>query len=353
MEINGRPINSKNKPYIIAELSANHGGSIERAKKSILQALKHGADAVKIQTYTADTMTIDCPEKADFRIEEGLWSGSSLYDLYQSAHTPFEWHGELFEYARALGITLFSTPFDETAVDLLESVKTPAYKIASFELTDLPLIEYIAKKQKPILLSTGMGTLEEIAAAIGVIKDCGQNEFLLFHCISSYPTPLEESNLSNIQALRKKFHCLVGLSDHSLTNLAATVAIGCGAVAIEKHFKLDDENCGPDSSFSIKPDQLQELVINCSDAWKAKGKKGFFRAEVETKNQVFRRSLYFIKDVEKGQPIRESDIRRIRPGFGLAPKHLAHILGKRIVKSVERGDPVTWDCVKNEDQLAS
>ncbi len=345
MIINGRNINDENEPYIIAELSANHGGSIERAKRSIFQAAQSGVNAVKIQSYTPDTMTIKS-KKPDFQITEGLWEGKELYELYKTAYTPFEWHKELFSYANQIGITLFSTPFDETAVDLLDKLNVPAYKIASFEILDLPLIEYIAKKQKPIFLSTGMASIEEIEDAITTIRKVGKNDILLFHCISSYPTPIEQSHLNNINFLKMKFNLKVGLSDHTLTNLAAVVAIGIGAVSIEKHFKLDEKDCGPDSSFSLNVKQLADLVNDCKEAWKAKGKSGFLRADVEQKNIIFRRSLYFVKNLSKGQVICSNDVRRIRPGYGISPKYLSEIIGKRVKINIEKGDPVKWSVLE-------
>ena len=343
IQINNRKIGESFYPSIIAELSANHGGSIERAKQSILAAKKAGVDAVKIQSYTPDTMTIDC-DKEDFQIKEGLWKGTSLYNLYREAFTPFEWHKELFEYAAKIEITLFSTPFDESAVDLLEALDTPAYKIASFELTDLPLIEYIAKRNKPILISTGMGSLDEIEEAITTIKSCGNEQILMFHCISSYPAPTDQSHLFNIQLLASKFKVEVGLSDHTTSGIASAVSIGLGAVAIEKHFKLDDDDCGPDASFSLLPAQLKELVEDSKQAWLAVGSKNFARSQVEESNTIFRRSLYFVKDLCQGEVVTESDIRRIRPGYGLPPKFFKEIVGKKLIKSVERGDSVQWDC---------
>ena len=343
IQVNNRKIGAPFYPYIIAELSANHGGSIERAKQSILAAKKAGVDAVKIQSYTPDTMTIDC-DKRDFQIKEGLWKGKSLYNLYREAYTPFEWHKELYEYAAKIEITLFSTPFDESAVDLLETLNTPAYKIASFELTDLPLIEYIAKCNKPILISTGMGSLDEIEEAITTIKSCGNEQILIFHCISSYPAPTDQSNLLNIQLLASKFKVEVGLSDHTISGLASTVSIGLGAVAIEKHFKLDDDDCGPDASFSLLPAQLKKLVEDSKQAWLAVGSRKFARSQVEEPNMIFRRSIYFVKDLSPGAVVTESDIRRIRPGYGLPPKYFKQIVGKTLIKSVERGEPVQWDC---------
>ena len=342
MNINGRNIGEESEPYIIAELSANHGGSIGRAKKSIYEAAKSGVDAIKIQSYTPDTMTIKCM-KPDFQISEGLWAGTDLYDLYSMAHTPFEWHKELFNYAEEVGITLFSTPFDKTAVDLLQDLNTPAYKIASFEIIDLPLVEYIAKTNKPIFLSTGMASIDEIDDAIATIRKFNTNDLLLFHCISSYPAPTSESNLRNITFLSKKYDVRIGLSDHTISNIAATVAVGMGAVAIEKHFKLDERDCGPDSSFSLNIKQLTSLVNDCREAWQAKGQSKFGRSEVESSNVVFRRSLYFVKDLSKGQIIGETDIRVIRPGYGLKPKHINSVIGKSVSVDVERGDPVKWN----------
>ena len=343
MIINKRKISEDSPPYIIAELSANHGGSIERAKNSIFEASKSGADAVKIQTYTPDTMTISS-NKADFLIKDGIWSGNNLYDLYKSAYTPFEWHKELFSYAKEIGITIFSSPFDETAVDLLDSLNVPAYKVASFEIIDHPLIEYIAKKNKPIILSTGMASINEISEAIETIKKVNNNlDVMLLHCISSYPTTAAESNLNNILTLKKEFNVEVGLSDHTTDNLAAIVAIGIGAVAIEKHFKLDDRDCGPDSSFSLNIPELSKFIIDCKEAWRSKGTFEFQRSKYEKKNTVFRRSLYFINDLKKGSTISEKDIKRIRPGYGLPPKFYKSIIGKKLSKDVERGDPVIWD----------
>lgn len=340
--INNRNISDTEPPYIIAELSGNHNGSIDRAKLLIKTAKQSGAHAVKIQTYNADSMTIDC-DRDDFIIKNGLWKGYKLYDLYKEAHTPFEWHGELFEYARNLDITLFSSPFDENAVDLLNELDTPAYKIASFELTDLPLIKYVAKKGKPMLMSTGMASKEEISEAIEMARSSGCNSLLLFHCISSYPTPIEESNLKQIMELKKTFGILVGLSDHTLGNTAAITAIGLGACAIEKHFTLSRKEKGVDSDFSIEPEELKDLVRDTKDAWLSLGESGFNRSLEESKNKIFRRSIYFICDIKAGEIISEKHIRRIRPGFGLPPKFFDSLIGKKINCDVKRGDPVFWE----------
>lgn len=339
MKINQREIGLNSEPYIIAEMSANHNGSLDRAKASIKIAKECGAHAIKLQTYTADTMTINC-DKPDFIVNGGLWNGYKLYDLYHEAHTPFEWHAELFAYASSLDITCFSSPFDESAVDLLEELKTPAYKIASFELTDLPLIEYIAKKHKPMLMSTGMASEQEIKEAVATARKAGCESLLLFHCISSYPAPIEHSNLRKILNLRKKFGVEVGLSDHTLGTTAAITSIALGATAIEKHFTLSRNDKGPDSDFSIEPNELKHLVEATRDAWLALGSEDFSRPNMELSSKAFRRSLYFVKDLKAGHIITPADIRRIRPGFGMSPKHLEELIGQELVSDVEFGDPV-------------
>ena len=259
-EINGRVVGPSEPPYIIAEVSANHNGSLQRALDSIEAAHRAGAHAVKIQTYTADTLTIDC-DKDDFKIKGGLWDGYTLYDLYQEAHTPFEWHAEMFAFARKLGITLFSTPFDETAVDLLDRLEAPAMKIASFEMTDLPLVRYAAKTGRPMLMSTGMATLEEVGESVEAARSAGCNALLLFHCISSYPAPMDQANVLQMQRLADEFGVAVGLSDHTLGNTAAITATALGAHAIEKHFTLSRADKGPDSAFSLEPDELHAPTL--------------------------------------------------------------------------------------------
>jgi pseudaminic acid synthase len=343
-KIGNRVISNTAPPYVIAELSANHNGSIDLAKRSILAAKKSGAHAVKIQSYEAHTMTIDS-NKSDFIIKGGLWDGYKLYDLYDEAKTPFSWHEELFNYASHVGIEIFSSPFDETAVDLLESLNTPAYKIASFELTDIPLIEYVAKTNKPILMSTGMASEDEISEALDAARSCGARNILLFHCISSYPAPLEQSNLNMIGTLKKKFKVEVGLSDHTLDNMAATLSISMGAVAIEKHFILDKTLTGPDSAFSMDPDQLCNLVQDTEKAWKSMGSDDFQRAKVEEASLAFRRSIYFVKKLKEGTVITKDHIKRIRPGYGLKPKFFDKLIGKKVISDIEIGDPVTWDIV--------
>ncbi len=344
IEINNRQISGNFPPYIIAELSANHNGSLAKAKESIKQAKSCGADAIKIQTYTPDTMTIDS-HKDDFIIKGGLWDGYKLYELYKEAHTPYEWHSELFSYAKNLGITIFSSPFDETAVDLLEELKTPAYKIASFELCDIPLIKYIAKKQKPILLSTGMASIQEIHEAVSTIRENGGENLLLFHCISAYPSKLEQANLKNLIYLRDKFEVEVGLSDHSIGNAAAIASVALGASAIEKHFILNRNDKGLDSEFSIEPNELSNLKNITTKVWKALGTGGLGRANDEIKNKRLRRSLYFVESLKKGEIVTKKNIRRIRPGFGIEPKYQDIVIGQKLTQDVERGDPVRWDLI--------
>ena len=347
IEINKRPINQSTSPYVIAELSANHNGSIEIAKQTIIQAKECGAHAVKLQTYTADSMTINC-DKDDFRIRGGLWDGYTLYDLYKEACTPYEWHGELFKFAKDIGITIFSTPFDEEAVDLLESLNTPAYKIASFELTDLDLIEYAASKGKPILISTGLSKICEIENAINACFKVGNKNILLFHCISSYPTPTEEANVKMVSFLRKKFNLEVGLSDHTLNNIAAISAISLGATAIEKHFILDKDNKGPESDFSINPAELKSLINDSKKCWKSLGVENFKRSPDELKNQIYRRSLYFVEDLQKNEIIKPNHIKKIRPGYGLSPKFFNQIINKKTKQNVKKGDRVTWEVINKD-----
>lgn len=343
--IAGREISQNMPPYVIAEISANHNGNIERAKQSIFAAKQAGASAVKIQTYTPDTMTIDV-DNDDFKIPEGLWKGYNLYQLYAEAYTPFEWHASLFSYAKEVGITLFSSPFDETAVDLLNSLDAPAFKVASFELVDIPLIRYIAKQGKPMLMSTGMASYDEIATALEAARSGGCNEIALFHCISSYPAPMSQADLRSIISLRNKFNVQIGLSDHTLGNTAAIVATALGASLIEKHFTVSRAQKGPDSAFSIEPDELKQLITATQEAFIGLGSGEEKRAEVESQNMRFRRSLYFVKSLKKGETILPEHIRRIRPGFGLEPKYLDDILGKTVTLDVTIGDRVSWDLVK-------
>ena len=333
------------KPFIIAEISANHDGSLEKAKQMITVAKKSGADAVKIQSYEAESMTINS-SKSDFRIKHGIWKGHNLYDLYRSAKTPFSWHESLFNHAKKEGIIIFSTPFDDKAVDLLDNLRVPFFKIASFEITDLPLIEYVASKKKPILLSTGMSNEKEIGEALEVIKSKGVSEVLLFHCISAYPAKVEEYNLNMIKTLEKKFKTLVGLSDHTIGNEAALAAIALGAVAIEKHFKVNKDDKGPDALFSSDPDEFKKLISKTNQVWKGLGSGGYQRASEEKKNIVFRRSLYFVKDLDKGKMISKGDVRSVRPGYGLKPKYLKKVMTMKTKKKVSVGDKVTWSNIE-------
>lgn len=345
--IDGKKIGPDHKPYIIAELSANHNGSIDKALKALEVAASCGVDAIKIQSYTPDTMTIDC-DKADFQIEGGLWDGYQLYQLYQWAQTPFEWHQQLFAKAKELGITLFSTPFDESAVDLLESLNAPAYKIASFELTDLPLIKYIAKTGKPMIMSTGMANLTEIEQAIKTARDNGCHDLVVLHCISAYPAPAEQSNLATIADLAQRFNVISGLSDHTLGTAVSVTSVALGACLIEKHFTLDRNDKGPDSTFSLEPNELKSLVCETKIAHQAIGIAGYERKPVEEANIKFRRSLYFVKALKKGEKITKDNVRRIRPGFGLAPKHYEDIMGKAVSQDIEYGTAVSWELITNE-----
>ena len=335
------------KPFVIAELSANHGGSIQRAKATILAAKNSGADAVKIQTYTPDTMTLDS-DKNDFMINDGLWKGYNLYQLYKEAYTPFEWHKELFEFAKSQGVLLFSTPFDETAVELLQELDAPAFKIASFEITDLPLIEYASSKCKPMFISTGMSDLNEIGEALECCYKNGNRDVLLFHCISNYPADIRSSHLGDISYLADYFKVEVGLSDHTTSNLASVLAIANGASAIEKHFKLDEKDCGPDASFSILPAQLKSLCDDCESSFEAMKSNELQRESHELVNKKFRRSIYFVKALAKGEMITKDDIKRVRPGFGLEPKYFDWVVGQKVSVDVDFGDAVTLDVLTKE-----
>jgi len=342
LSIDHRLIGPEHPPYIVAELSANHNGSLERALATIDAAQQCGADAIKLQTYTADTITIDC-DAPDFMIRGGLWDGYKLHDLYKWAQTPFEWHQAMFDHARKRGITVFSTPFDESAVDLLESLGAPAYKIASFEMVDLPLIRYVARTGKPIILSTGMASEEEIAEAVSTARDAGCEALVLLHCISSYPAPIEQANLRQMPELANRFGAVPGLSDHTLGTTASVAAVALGACLIEKHFTLSRADKGPDSAFSLEPDELRRLCTDTREAWLALGKAGYARQAAEAGSKVFRRSIYFVRDLAAGAIIGPDDIRRIRPGMGLAPKHFGQVVGRRLKQAVTRGTATAWE----------
>lgn len=344
ISINGRPIGVDYAPYIIAELSANHNGSLETALKIIEQAKLCGADAIKLQTYKADTITLNS-QNEEFMIRGGLWDGQSLYELYEKAHMPWEWHKPLFDYARQLDITIFSSPFDNTAVDLLEDLNAPAYKIASFEAVDLPLIKYVASTGKPMIISTGMADNDEISEAIQAAYDGGCKELAILHCVSGYPAPAEDYNLRTIQDMSDSFKIPVGLSDHTLDNTTAIASVVLGASIIEKHFTLNRNGGGPDDSFSLEPADLKQLCQGAKTAWQALGKVDYGRKSSEQANAQFRRSLYFIKDMKAGDIIDESCIRSVRPGFGLAPKYYEELLGKKLIGDIAKYSPVKLEIV--------
>src|SRR5690554_5136720 len=340
--IAGRRIARDQPPYIIAELSANHNGSLDTALKIITEAKKAGADAVKVQTYTADTITLDC-DSEEFQIRGGLWDGKTLYQLYEEAHMPWDWHKPLFEHARDLGITIFSSPFDNTAVDLLEDLNAPAYKIASFEAVDLPLIKYVASTGKPMIISTGMANIEEIQEAITAAREGGCKELAILQCVSGYPAPAEDYNLRTIPDMIERFGLVTGLSDHTLDNTTAITSVALGASIIEKHFTLDRSGGGPDDSFSLEPAELTALCRDSKTAWKALGEVDYGRKSSEQGNAQFRRSLYFVKDMKAGEVITEDCVRSVRPGYGLAPKYWDRVIGQVVGREVSANTPVTED----------
>ncbi|MBF0166086.1 MAG: pseudaminic acid synthase [Alphaproteobacteria bacterium] len=342
--IDGRSLSSEHPPYIVAELCANHNGSLERALSIIEAAKAAGADAVKLQTYTPDTMTIDS-SNPEFLLKGGLWDGYRLYELYQKAYTPWEWHEALFAKGREVGITVFSTPFDETAVDFLEQFNPPAYKIASFELIDIPLIQKAASTGKPIILSTGNGSELEIASALDACRGSGARDVILLHCVSAYPAPAEESNLRAIIYLRQRFGTQIGLSDHTLGTAVSIAATALGACMIEKHFTLDKAQEDIDGPFSIEPHELSRLVQDTKVAWSCLGSGRLDRAPSEGAMKQFRRSLYTVADIAEGDVFSRDNIRSIRPGNGLSPAHLPEIIGRRAKKSIMRGTPLAWELV--------
>ena len=342
LEIQGRLVGPSALPYVIAELSANHNGSLETALKIMDAAKLAGADAIKLQTYRPDTITLNV-DRPEFRVTGGLWDGRSLYELYEEAHTPWEWHKPLFEHARKLGITIFSSPFDNTAVDLLESLDAPAYKIASLEIVDLPLIRYVASKGKPMIISTGLANETEIQDAVDAARSAGCQQLALLHCVSSYPAPSEEYNLRTILDMRERYGTVVGLSDHTLDNTTAIASVAMGACIIEKHFTLNRNGGGPDDSFSLEPQDLTHLCRDAKTAWKALGQVNYGCTVSESANIQFRRSLYYVKSLAAGDTITEDAVKSVRPGFGLAPKYLPEIIGRRLKTNVCYGDPVTLD----------
>ena len=342
--IAGRPIGPEHPPYVICELSGNHNGSPERALALLDAAAATGCDAVKLQTYTPDTITLD-HDGPQFRIEDGPWAGRTLYDLYGEAHTPWDWHEALFARARALGVTLFSTPFDETALELLERLGAPAYKIASFEAVDLPLIAEVARLRKPLIVSTGLASLEEIGTAVDTARSNGCDQLILLHCVSAYPAPASDANVRTVPDLARRFGCVSGLSDHTLGAAAAVASIALGGAVVEKHFTLSRADGGPDAGFSLEPDEFAALVRDCRDAWAALGRVHYDVKGSEAANARFRRSLYVVADVAAGQSLDRSSIRSIRPGFGLPPAELPSVLGRPAARDLKRGEALSWDMI--------
>lgn len=347
MNIGNKTIGGKNPCFIIAELSANHNGSIKIAIETIRAAKKAGADAIKLQTYTPDTLTINC-DNEHFRIEEGtLWDGKTLYELYGEAFTPWEWHKELFKVAKEEGLICFSSPFDFTAVDFLEGFDVPAYKIASFEIQDIPLIEYTASKGKPIIISTGIADEEDIKLAVETCRKVGNQNIILLKCTSSYPAPLELANLNTIPDLKSRFNVEVGFSDHTYGSLAPTVAVTLGAKVIEKHFILDKSIGGPDADFSLDVNEFKEMVEHVRDTEKLLGTVSYSLSDKVKKNRKFARSLFVVEDACKGDIITKKNVRSIRPGYGLHPKFYYQILGKKLSKDVTKGEPLTFSLIEN------
>lgn len=337
----------KNGTYIIAEMSANHAGSLDHAKEIIHAAKEAGADCIKLQTYTPDTLTIDCDNEY-FHISNGTWSGENLYQLYEKAFTPWEWHPILQEEARKLEIDFFSTPFDKTSVDFLEDMGMEFYKIASFEMVDIPLIEYVASKGKPIIMSTGMGTLSEISEAVEAVYKQGNRQLSLLRCASAYPAITDDMNLRTMQNMAETFGVPVGLSDHSMGSIGAVTAVALGAKIIEKHFCLDRGIENPDSSFSMTPAEFKHMVEDIRQTEKAIGRVQYGPAKQEEQNTIFRRSIFCVKDIKKGEKISESNVRIIRPGYGLAPKFYPEILGQIALKDIKRGTPLKFDMMGAE-----
>lgn len=342
--VEGRKIGPNHKPFIIAEMSGNHNQSLKRALAIVEAAAKAGVHALKIQTYTADTMTLNL-ENAEFKIEDSdsLWKGNTLYQLYQQAYTPWEWHKPIFNRARELGMIPFSTPFDETAVDFLEELNVPMYKIASFENTDIPLIKKVASTGKPMIISTGMATVAELDETVRAAREAGCKDLILLKCTSTYPASPENTNILTIPHMRELFNCQVGLSDHTMGIGVAVASVALGATVIEKHFTLSREDGGVDSAFSLEPDEMKALVIETERAWKALGEVKHGPTEKEKESLKFRRSIYAVKDIKAGEKFTKENIRVIRPGYGLEPKYYDLILGKTVKKDVKKGTPLSWD----------
>lgn len=346
IEIAGRSVGEEAAPFIIAEMSGNHNQSLDRALKIVEQAAEAGAHALKLQTYTADTMTLDV-RSPDFAIPEGegLWGGKSLYELYRQASTPWDWHSAIFEYGRKLGLVVFSSPFDAMAVDFLETLGAPCYKIASFEITDLPLIRKAASTGKPVLLSTGMATIAEIDEAVSACREAGSCQIVLLKCTSSYPAPIDHCNLATIPHLKQLFDCPVGLSDHTLGVAAAAASVALGASVIEKHLTLSRADGGVDAAFSMEPGELKQLTATCLDASRAIGRIAYGPSAAERDSLRFRRSVYAIRDIREGEPFGKDNIAVIRPGYGLAPKYYDLLIGKSASRPIARGTPIGWQLI--------
>lgn len=340
--IAGRAIGPEQPPYVIAEMSGNHNGDIHRAFALIEAAKAAGADAVKLQTYTADTITID-HDGPGFVIEGGLWDGRKLHELYQEAHTPWDWHPRLFEKAREVGITIFSSPFDPTAVDFLETLNAPAYKVASFEIVDTPLVAAMAATGKPLIVSTGLASPEDVDDAVKAAQRAGDGGLILLHCTSGYPTPAAQMHLRTMADLGARHGVPVGLSDHTMGTAVSVAAVALGACVIEKHFTLAREDGGPDAAFSLEPNELAVLTRDCRQAWEALGGVHYETVEAEAASRDHRRSLYVVADVRQGESLTTANVRSIRPGFGLAPKHLHAVLGRAAARDLKKGEPLAWD----------
>lgn len=346
IQIGNFTIDSNSKTFIIAELSANHGHDINIAKDTIKAAKEAGADAIKLQTYTADTITINC-DNDYFKIKSGtIWDGRTLYDLYNEAYTPWEWHEELMNYAKELDLICFSSPFDKTAVDLLENLNVPAYKVASFEITDIPLIEYIASKRKPVIISTGIATLSEIDDAVNACRRMGNNDIILLKCTSAYPAKIEDANLLTMKSLKDTFNVEIGLSDHTLGVTVPIVSVALGAKVIEKHFILDKSIGGPDASFSLDKQEFATLVESVRDAERSIGKVDYELTEKKKKSRQFSRSLFVVKDMIQGELFTEENVRSIRPGDGLKPKYIHSVIGNKAASDIPRGTPVSWNIIE-------
>lgn len=349
MKINNFFINTESPVFIIAELSANHNGSLETALETVRAAKRAGADCIKLQTYTADTLTIDC-DKEDFLIKGTIWEGKNYYQLYQEAYTPWEWHAEIMKVAEEEGLICFSSPFDPISVDFLEKLNVPAYKIASFEITDIPLIEYVASKGKPVIISTGIATVEDIELALDACHRMGNYDIALLKCTSSYPAPIEEANMIMVKDLAQRFNVVSGLSDHTMGTTVPVVATCFGAKIIEKHFILDRSIGGPDASFSMDEKEFTQMVKAVREAEKAIGKVDYTLTDKQAKGRDFSRSLYFVKDIKKGEVITKENVRSIRPGFGLHPKYYEELLGKQVCVDVNKGVRVNFEMLDNESK---